>query len=405
MRLYIFCPYISSGRGGLEKNGTNLANALANQDIEVLLGFDARRFETPLFDIDKAVELRPWKQPFSQLGPELSQTNPDVFFVFNGGWRLLEFGFAAEKSNSVFAFQEATNPRRLVLDNWSVLRKISFARAAWEREIVAAGAVRIRQTMQTYARSYPACLRSQVRFFPNAVRPASDSEATPVQPSRKKIINVGGLKKVKNAIPLIEAFSELAPDFPEWDLDIFGGGFASEKVYQSQVREKAANSAVRDRIRFRGEVPDLYPHFEESNIHVIGSLDEGRPTCVAEAMAHGIPSVGFAECPGTNELIRNEENGVLVSSCDSSPELAQVLRSLMGSLEYRNRLGNEARSDAEEFRPERVLKYWLRFFQEAASYGEDDWRERLFAEQQEIDSERARSYRRLRNSVWSQLCS
>ena len=176
-------------------------------------------------------------------------------------------------------------------------------------------------------------------------------------------------------------------------------------MYQSQVREKAANSAVRDRIRFRGEVPDLYPHFEESNIHVIGSLDEGRPTCVAEAMAHGIPSVGFAECPGTNELIRNEENGVLVSSCDSSPELAQVLRSLMGSLEYRNRLGNEARSDAEEFRPERVLKYWLRFFQEAASYGEDDWRERLFAEQQEIDSERARSYRRLRNSVLSQLCS
>ena len=39
---------------------------------------------------------------------------------------------------------------------------------------------------------------------------------------------------------------------------------------------------------------------------------EGWGLAVTEAIAAGVPAVGFADCPGVNQLIRDGENGVLV---------------------------------------------------------------------------------------------
>ena len=39
---------------------------------------------------------------------------------------------------------------------------------------------------------------------------------------------------------------------------------------------------------------------------------EGWGLAVTEAMAAGVPAVGFADCPGVNQLIRDGVNGLLV---------------------------------------------------------------------------------------------
>lgn len=64
----------------------------------------------------------------------------------------------------------------------------------------------------------------------------------------------------------------------------------------------------------------------------------------AEAMAHGLPVIGFADCPGTNELIESGVNGVLVSGPGRIDGLAKAMAQLMASPEDRRRLGNAGRT-------------------------------------------------------------
>ncbi|MGH8523459.1 MAG: glycosyltransferase family 4 protein [Gammaproteobacteria bacterium] len=51
-----------------------------------------------------------------------------------------------------------------------------------------------------------------------------------------------------------------------------------------------------------GPVDDIFADLAAAHLHVISSLSEGCPTSILEAMATGLPSVGFADCPGTNQL-------------------------------------------------------------------------------------------------------
>jgi glycosyltransferase involved in cell wall biosynthesis len=83
-------------------------------------------------------------------------------------------------------------------------------------------------------------------------------------------------------------------------------------------------------------------------------------------MAHGLPAVGFADCPGTNELIVDGENGLLVAGEDRPAALATGLARLMGSAEERVRMGAAAPARIAPFAPERVVDRWEALLSAAA---------------------------------------
>ena len=57
-------------------------------------------------------------------------------------------------------------------------------------------------------------------------------------------------------------------------------------------------------------------------------------------MSSGLPCVGFADCPGTNELIIHEKTGLLVDSIGGrSTSLASALTRIMSDEKFRKILG------------------------------------------------------------------
>jgi len=72
-----------------------------------------------------------------------------------------------------------------------------------------------------------------------------------------------------------------------------------------------------------------------------------------------LPVVGFADCCGINQLIKHNENGLLVTGEDRVKSLATALESLMLNPDERCRLGS-ASADwlVEEYDIKTILDKW-----------------------------------------------
>jgi glycosyltransferase involved in cell wall biosynthesis len=96
-------------------------------------------------------------------------------------------------------------------------------------------------------------------------------------------------------------------------------------------------------IYFLGRVPknDLVYAYLSADIFVFPSLRKGLPLSVLEAMACGLPVVGF-DVPGMNDVIVNGENGLLVPARDPKA-LANAVLALLNDEDLRRELGQKAR--------------------------------------------------------------
>ena len=149
----------------------------------------------------------------------------------------------------------------------------------------------------------------------------------------KYIIHVNGFKSYnKNLITLLEAFNNLRKDFPDWKLKIISKGITDENFGFKKLNEFINENNLKDQILLMGPKKDLIEEFLSSDIHAITSFEEGCPNVVLEAMSTGLPSIGFIDCPGTNELI-NQDIGIL---CEREMSVfVEELRKLMKYEELR----------------------------------------------------------------------
>ena len=88
------------------------------------------------------------------------------------------------------------------------------------------------------------------------------------------------------------------------------------------------------------------------------SRHEGFPLALGEALSAGLPSLGFRNCPGVNELIEHGKNGFLAN--DQS-ELKNNLEKLIQDNELRQKFGENAHLSMKKYAPETVLKQWEAF--------------------------------------------
>jgi glycosyltransferase involved in cell wall biosynthesis len=346
------------------------------------------------------VKAIPWdrsKESLFDYRAKILKAAPEAFLTFVASRQLLQYSKFIEGTNIPLIIHEGSNPDRICGVNWAhfdMPHEVAF----WERELLASGAVRIRLTMPDYLKSFPEYIRKQVRVFPNAVKPAQTlADPSGANSSRKTIINIGGMKKNKNLLPLLHAFSGLVSEFPDWDIKVFSFMPPKATEYQKNIYEFIETNGLQNRVFLLGETSEIYKEYAKSQIHAITSLSEGCPTCVCEAMVHRLPSIGLAVCPGVNKFIKNEKNGFLVTSQDLKNSLREHLRLLMENSELRVKMGEEAYKDSIEFEPAATYDKWERLFQEAVEYRNDS--KRLFKEQMNVDIELAMHARRNRERI------
>ena len=140
-------------------------------------------------------------------------------------------------------------------------------------------------------------------------RSMKDYQPMPLQ--RPAIATVAGIYKRKGIGELIDAFVEIATDFPLAHLYIVGDG-----PDRLMFEQKAQNTAFCDRIHFEGFQPEPQRYMLATDIFVLASYYESFGLVLTEAREAGCAIVA-SDIDGIPETLDNRQAGVLVPPKDS----------------------------------------------------------------------------------------
>lgn len=212
--------------------------------------------------------------------------------------------------------------------------------------------------------SYPASVKAKMMVMPNPIEKPTLQTDKVLSKSNCTLLNVGRLDKQKDHATLIQAFSKIAPDFPNWQLKIVGDG-----PLRKDLEELIEALDLQDKVTLPGVTKTIDTEYASADIFVISSTYEAFGLVTAEAMSHGLPVVGFSDCPGTNELIGNNVSGVLVEPEDDRIEaLAHALSDLIGNPALQKRLGKAGQQEINNrFSTEEVCDQWEALLMVSAS--------------------------------------
>jgi len=216
---------------------------------------------------------------------------------------------------------------------------------------------------ESYRALYPTFLQDRIVTIPNPVFP-TEHRGRPDLPNaagRFRILSIGRLSYQKNPAVLIEAFSTITARFPKWDLVFVGEG-----ERRSELEKLVSDKGLAGRVSMPGTIHSVSDWYAASHLFCLPSLWEGFPNAMAEAMAHGLPCVGFAECAGVRDLIVNGENGLLAQGNDDPRALSEALETMMANAKKRRQLGEKAVESVSPYSPDEIFSLWEQTLKEGA---------------------------------------
>ena len=199
--------------------------------------------------------------------------------------------------------------------------------------------------------------------IPNPVAQIDEDKQTDLSQEKGSIVYLARVEKgTKRQHLLVDAFSKIAKDFPNWHIDFFGEMKAG--AYSEEMMKTAKENGIADRIFFHGYTQDIQSAYRNADINAFPSVSEGFALGLADGMAHGLPSIGFATTSSVNEMIKDGENGFLVNSVD---EFAEKLALLMKDKDLRIRFGKQAVQDMKPYAPKNIMDAWDKLIKETIS--------------------------------------
>lgn len=169
----------------------------------------------------------------------------------------------------------------------------------------------------------------------------------------KIIMAAGRLAPAKQFDHLINAFKNVAEEFPDWSLRIFGDG-----PDRSRLNSLIARENLSSRVQILPAVSDLNLEWAKASIHAMTSRSEGQSLVIMEAAASSVPTVSY-DCPtGPRNLIEDGVSGRLVQ-LNSVAAMSFALAELMRDQKLRLSLGRAAFVATRPFLPQSVSEQWL----------------------------------------------
>ncbi|MFO7906848.1 MAG: glycosyltransferase family 4 protein [Planctomycetota bacterium] len=243
---------------------------------------------------------------------------------------------------------ERTDPRHHAVGPvWSQLRRWSYPRST--AVVVQTPAVRefVRQLVRHEA----------VHVVPNCLWPETVPDTLPSLESRgRRIVAMGRLGPEKGFDLLLEAFSEVAADYPEWDLMVIGEG-----PERPRLEHLVQQHGLAARVSLCGWRDNPARLLSDAQVFVLSSRYEGFPNALLEAMACGLVPVAFDCDSGPRDIVRDHVDGLLVPPEDVG-RLARTLACLLSDAPWRQRLATSAREVTERFGVEAFFERWEKIF-------------------------------------------
>ena len=194
-----------------------------------------------------------------------------------------------------------------------------------------------------------------LEVIPNAAMTVGDRYSDVMN---KRVIAVGRLDYQKGFDRLIRAWSivQQNPAFQDWELDIFGQGEWQEMLQQMIYERNLQNT-----LHINRPTNDIVDEYIQSSLIVMTSNYEGFGMVLVEAMACGVPAVAFDCKCGPKDIIKNGENGYLVTNGDIDG-LAEAMMTLMRDEKKRKLFSLNARQVVDTYSEENVMARWISLF-------------------------------------------
>ncbi len=360
MKIVFAIKSINSNVGGAEKVFCRITSLLAQKGYEIIILTFDKPYESSFYKIDKRVKrislnvgssskrtnLIEFIQRVKKLRAFFITEKPDIAVGFMSSMFII-LGFALIGINVPCIASEH------ITINYYKKRPIEFLLLLFssffiDRYTVLSASVRD---------NYPYFISRKMSIITNPTLKTNYKKK--IFKSRKILLNIGRLVPQKDHKTLIEAFSIIYKFIPEWDLHIFGEGYL-RKTIESQIY----SLGMSDRVFLKGIKKDMKSIYLGADVCVNSSRYESFGLVTAEAMSYSLPCVGFDDCPGTNELIKDGETGILIkNNLNRSSALASGLMRLLSDSLLRERLGKAGNIFISSNHCERkVLSLWEQLF-------------------------------------------
>ena len=172
------------------------------------------------------------------------------------------------------------------------------------------------------------------------------------------MLAVGRLDWVKGFDRLIDLFSKVHPDFPDWKLKIIGGG----ELYDS-LKEKISSCDASSYISLTGKITpsQVITEMQRASVYVLSSYTESFPFVLLEAMSCSLPIVAFNTRGGLDMLVRNGENGFLAENQEG---FLTSLSILLKEESLRRKMAEKSRELSSQYTAEAVEETWYQLIED-----------------------------------------
>jgi glycosyltransferase involved in cell wall biosynthesis len=356
MRIGFFAKALYLQKGGIERFSSRVSRYMQQLGHECIIFHQGSGNGSPLYPLHKDVQTCDLKlrsgATTERDRQKLIDANLDVMCVMNSSSLRLWFLQLLNHTGIPLLMSERSSPAIIESFLWNRLERIaSFAAADG-----------IHLLSDAYCDSIPDFLRSRITIIPNPAPKAQAVDWDKRNGPRKRILAVGRLTELdkKNSL-LIEAFSLLGDDFPDWDCSICGEGDQWEN-YTKLIKRLS----LEGRVLLEGQIDDVEPFYQTADIFCMPSAFEGSPNALLEAQSYGLASVGFSDCTGVNEVVVHGENGHLAEIMDAK-SLANALRPLMESSMLRRTMGEKAHKLLHRYDEDVLLRQWEEMLRSVAA--------------------------------------
>lgn len=182
-------------------------------------------------------------------------------------------------------------------------------------------------------------------------------EYLPLPLQRPAIATVAGMYRRKGIAELIDAFAQIALDFPEAHLYLVGNG-PDRAMFEAQ----AQSTPVADRIHFEGFQPEPQRYLLAADIFVLASHRDPSPLVIPEAREAGCAIIASA-VDGIPEALDGGQAGLLVPPADSQA-LAAALVQLLSDPNVLHKWKAQAQHNLEWLTAARVNEETLEVYRE-----------------------------------------
>lgn len=360
------------GGGGAERVCINLANAWATRGKQTTILTISQNSRPPAYDIDPRVECRDIGWPRQAHSNELNETAvapirrllqnaicpqliPDITIL-----ALLRHSILVTKPDVVVAFIDQTNLRVIaampetgvpvVVCEVTDARRVSLGRLQNARTALYPHAAAVVAPDPVIAK----WLGANAFAIPNVLVPPRQRNRHGFC-ERKRLVTLSRLSSEKRPEFLVRSFASIAPDYPEWDLEIYGLG--PQRNFLEHLVEKLAPN----RVHFHGFTNEPYEVLATADLFVSASRIEGFGNSIWEALACGVPVVAMDAGPPVRALVRHGIDGVVVTQ-QTMVALANALAELMNDETKRKAYASRAPEVLERFSFESALEKWDELF-------------------------------------------